>query len=772
MNVKKVVRKIAAVATGTALLGATILGASAANLNNYPEPFVADGVANVQFVIGSGSTDDYLGALDIATNLQASAVSSSTVNVPGAASTVEVEGGYALSTRSTPLVLGTAFTEARNQLRDTQLPDLLEDGRVRIGNVNYDTTQFLRMSNRNVSFQQLNNVPTLMVDLSEANNRQLWNYTLTIDPINVTNLGRSEAIYMLNKRFTFAPDMTQTGNVVLFASEVTTNLVLNEPVTVESNGQSYTIEIVGANSDDNSIILSVNGRQRTLGIGNNNIRTDTIDGLEVFIEDLFITNIPTLSASANVFVGSQRVELRNGALADVEINNERVAGLRGNVTRNAGGELSEINIVYSPYNLRNDVSGFDRVEELLPGDSISDPLFGTFEIRFEGMNFDLRDSAKAHVALEAGRDDFTLVFEDYYGDKVEFVPFTAIRDTTNIDYTFYVEGEGFGVWAVSEEITEDAIFALEESFGQTETGTKLYEVVRIRHDGTTSGTYVELRDLGTGSVRSFRENDRVGDSEAFIDDIDSDEESFTLSGAGTVKTLFLKGGIASITLDNTTLDEAIVIEDDSNYVKTLDLRYDATNDATIRVNNTGTTADAIRHRDNDEDWYLTSLGTFAIVDVDDRDRFDAWVVTEEDNKVIFNVFVAPTGASVTSTGAAGGSVTTQTVNPLSVGVAVRDTDVNLANPASNLIVVGGSCINTVAAQLMGVPAGTCGTDSGLNPGEAVIELFELDNGRVAMLVAGWEAPQTVAASRAVVSENLSGSRVTLTATSANNYEIQ
>lgn len=40
---------------------------------------------------------------------------------------------------------------------------------------------------------------------------------------------------------------------------------------------------------------------------------------------------------------------------------------------------------------------------------------------------------------------------------------------------------------------------------------------------------------------------------------------------------------------------------------------------------------------------------------------------------------------------------TSTVNPIAVGVAVKDVDVNLANPSSNLIVIGGSCIpNTIS----------------------------------------------------------------------------
>lgn len=75
---------------------------------------------------------------------------------------------------------------------------------------------------------------------------------------------------------------------------------------------------------------------------------------------------------------------------------------------------------------------------------------------------------------------------------------------------------------------------------------------------------------------------------------------------------------------------------------------------------------------------------------------------------------------------------------------------------------------------MGVAEGTCGTDSGLNPGEAVIQLIDLDNGKTAMLIAGWEAAQTQAASRAVATKDagLTGDKVVVKATSASQYTLE
>ncbi len=72
-------------------------------------------------------------------------------------------------------------------------------------------------------------------------------------------------------------------------------------------------------------------------------------------------------------------------------------------------------------------------------------------------------------------------------------------------------------------------------------------------------------------------------------------------------------------------------------------------------------------------------------------------------------------------------------------LAVLDVD---APPlgSQNLIVVGGPCANSVAAELMGYPV-PC--NKGFEPGKAVIKLYPE---KKALLVAGYDAQETLAAS--------------------------
>jgi hypothetical protein len=97
------------------------------------------------------------------------------------------------------------------------------------------------------------------------------------------------------------------------------------------------------------------------------------------------------------------------------------------------------------------------------------------------------------------------------------------------------------------------------------------------------------------------------------------------------------------------------------------------------------------------------------------------------------VYVAASSATTTN----GGS----TFN----AIYVTDAESSLY-AGKNLIVIGGSCVNTVAASLLGVPAATCGdawqAKTNVGSGSWLIETFSRDAGKVATLVAGYNAGDT------------------------------
>ena len=85
MKVKKMVKRILAVGAGATMLGATVMGAMAADLSEYPDMFVSDGVFNGLMVVGENAAAvDNLAMTDIAASMKYHGTDSgSTVSVEG-----------------------------------------------------------------------------------------------------------------------------------------------------------------------------------------------------------------------------------------------------------------------------------------------------------------------------------------------------------------------------------------------------------------------------------------------------------------------------------------------------------------------------------------------------------------------------------------------------------------------------------------------------------------------------------------------------------------
>ena len=73
---RKAIQKMAALTTGLTMVGATIFGAAAASLADYPSPlFIKDGTFDGIIVVGEkAAASDVIGSIDIATALQAESV--------------------------------------------------------------------------------------------------------------------------------------------------------------------------------------------------------------------------------------------------------------------------------------------------------------------------------------------------------------------------------------------------------------------------------------------------------------------------------------------------------------------------------------------------------------------------------------------------------------------------------------------------------------------------------------------------------------------------
>jgi hypothetical protein len=131
--------------------------------------------------------------------------------------------------------------------------------------------------------------------------------------------------------------------------------------------------------------------------------------------------------------------------------------------------------------------------------------------------------------------------------------------------------------------------------------------------------------------------------------------------------------------------------------------------------------------------------------------------------------------TVTVEGGAG-TITVERPQRIEIGSAVLASQVSDPT-AANVITVGGPCINSVTAEIMGKTYPACGADSGIGEGEGIVKLYESGD-KVAIVVAGWEAEDTTRATRVLAdyktyqeAGKLVGTEVKVTGTSATEFTV-
>ncbi|GIU68578.1 MAG: hypothetical protein KatS3mg001_428 [Candidatus Pacearchaeota archaeon] len=223
--------------------------------------------------------------------------------------------------------------------------------------------------------------------------------------------------------------------------------------------------------------------------------------------------------------------------------------------------------------------------------------------------------------------------------------------------------------------------------------------------------------------------------------------SFQSTGADNQTKLYLVAPGAS----NVITTPAVVLfegkDDNNNYeVVVIDTEPgDGTSTDGVGVNSVYLTSptqySATLQSDSDITKYVDWWGTLVTVDAGDSDQKTAEVAYPS-SQVYAKLFVDSVG----------GTSTTNQTQSLG-GVLVTDNEVaSVGN--KNLVVVGGSCINTVAASLVG--GAYCGSAwtsaTGVGSGQFLIQSFSRTGGKIALLVAGYEAAETAAAAQRLINQ--------------------
>ncbi len=777
----RLVKKIVAIGAGTFMLGATIMGAvAAADLSQYPAPFVQNGQFNGLIVVGANAkASDVIGATDIGMSLQAANVVEKTIE--GTTETT-VEGGVKIETTSNKLNYNEVLTSTgKSVITETDLPNLLKKTTLtdRDGNT-YDVKTQIGVMGAKVNFGKSvpeTDEPILYLDVYTGTP----SYTIQIQfptAVNLTN-AHGKTIKLFGKEYTLSDqtsDLT-TSKVVMYAAAVDQTFDAGSTTTVNVGGTDVTIEVIGVNTQSSTATATIKVNDETATVEQGG--TYTIGGQRVYVKDIFAYTQPVGGGGVRLFLGSEKIVLEHGSEVAKGVSGTNYIDGTSVSISSSGGKISSITITVTPYNL------YPSVKVIKEGEEFVDPVFGAFKWQFVGPSIALDDASKTKVKIWSSAEDrMSIEFTNKNGDtySVQFLKGTG-TNTTQLkvgDYTLHTSGNN---------VSKNEYFILGTGEYQ-----HLFRLTAFRN--STSTQSISVKDMGSGTTNEWSFDQTTGrgtmvydgNTYYFVAHSTGTSDGYILSTTSDYSTAYNFVNYIYLANDNklTITNTSITITEKTSYtggnptdygVIAIPLSYTSGasgNDLKISSTPTFTAtagsdwSSAIQVGTSGYDYQaLTPFGTFMKYTAGDTPSVEFYLPSEE---VTYGVYVAPTEATTTTTG---GGTTYKEVQPIKPDVTVLDSEVS-DYTAQNLIVVGGPCVNTVADLLMGSPSDCT---EGFEPGKGMIKLFEQDNGNVAILVAGYSADDTRRAAKVLANykdyaDKLKGTEVVVTGTDFTNLNVE
>lgn len=498
-------RKIASTIASTAMLGSTVALAAAAN---FPAPFVQNGVADVAIVYGNSL--DLAAVTDISTALSSALATSE--------GTGEVSNdAYALYTSSTPIQINNSISSVRSSVTESNLPAILSDTDFS-GNVDATASFQIVPGPNRVTFAKQpssSDDPTLAIAMSTSATGSpfyLYNATVTFNKaVNFTAPeSEGEQIELFGQKFTIG-SATDTDELVLFRAAETLYLsvggsipVPSETVTVD--GSTYTVELVAA-SDTSATVKVTNAAGASDQKEVNEAASKKINGLEVSVnnaDESTATNV----IQAEVVVGASRIKLQHNSAVLFGTDDESIDGTRvyfnGTGPTADPGFLTKLTIAVFAED-----SSHDAIQI---GDSITDPVFGSFRFAFSGTGVEEDDWETISVKA-SGSDKVSVAFDNWQGKSLS--SFEFVNNETggpSASTAFLGTPEEWRIYAQEMATINESAYA----------------VVGNEDDGYL----VKLKQLSNGSTGYS--NDKVVFENAF-DSAETWDASITSEGSGTIQ---------------------------------------------------------------------------------------------------------------------------------------------------------------------------------------------------------------------------------------------
>ena len=794
-------KKIMSVLAGAVMLSSTVAFAAAANM--YPKPFT-DGAAIV-YGTNAASTD-MAGAIDIYDQLKDRTTGATTAEIEGEAKAIE--------TSSQALYLSDYLNATKTTFLKSELPTVLADGIVTDDDgkeLKYNLK--VTIPDTEVVYGETPDTLAAPVIFAEFNNSISYELKVIFPTAANTTKLTNEKINLFGKPYAFSGSYT---DLIISAGE--SKIILFEEATpvIINDGESVTVAgstISAAIEDTNTASVTVDGVTESHDEG----WSGKIGGKDVYFKNVVGPNVAGTSRYIELYLNSNKLTIEDDE--EVVLGAESIDGTNCTLTA-SGNKISEIKIDVTPYDFDESIKYIKLGESIvdpvfstikfelasinpeLEDDSRDEILIKasgerTASIKFTnkaGKTYDMNMLRPGPIRLNSSyASNGSIGDGSEYAYNATELGVGASDNLIVYNTGSYPEGGGpvhqnitglttTGLGSANYTSKESVIRENDYFITCSNEYTQIWKVKNIRASssevkiedqgsGTTEATVVSLSATTVGATGTLTLAD--GSSATIILNdtgtagITSNKVCgylYTKSGAK----IDLRGanGMNEMAQGGINKSGLIVIEEETAYNggaftdnqaatvgKNLTIRIVHEKDTRtgkdmqlVEYTPTGTNlqdfwTDDVGDYDN---YYLSKYGTF-LKQTGDTDK-QVTVYYPEDAMTV-GFYVGEMSAEITpgSTGAAGGQV-----------AIVKDSEVSTV-ASKHLVVIGGSCVNTVAAKILGSDAPLCGADfsasTNVGAGGYIIKTVASpeNEAKVAMLVAGYNAADTTnAIKRAMV----------------------
>jgi hypothetical protein len=738
-------RKIASVFASAVMLSSTVGFAAAAT---YPAPFNTG--AAVVYGTGAGVADsDMAQAVSVTSDLKKTAVTAVAADAPTGGEVYEFKKGSKL------IYAGGGLHNVTLDLDKGELPTLLADGKYTDDdNDEFHYTQKINLANVGLTLFDDNdykdNTPTLAARIASGGNVLRYNLSFTDTPL-ITDMETSDLTF-LGKTYYVLDVVNDTSKISLLDASETTVLNEEEEITVEAGGKTYIVSATITAS--NKAKLTVDGSTtNALAAGQT---SKLADGSYVGIKDINYEALDTAVNSVEFAIGSGKVVIESGL--EVKINDDAVSGLTGNVKR-SGDKVQEISLNWNV----DDDSFIATDQELVM------PAFGAIKFTYIGMEYPAEET-------------FKITYDGEDSIRLDNFPLKDSTEDINILYSANdglnwsgIGKDGDNKLATNASVIvfdgDDTDYFIASYKSGDEAESYLMRASTFTTDSSTLGTNkttIEYRKNGAWEVAKIATEDdndvEIGDVTFTVGEIDRLGKwiNFT-AGSGTVfNKLYSKEG--------------------------LEILLPYANDGAYTVNGINLTAGQgpstynITFTEEDKDDAIATSNAFVVrvgfasakasvtsivsgfgvsgsgYEIGSSDVYQNYVYSPLNTMISYDTGGDQDSATITYHGGESYGKFYVTSPEATTGVSsviatIKDTEIE-SYKSRNLFVVGGSCINSVAAKLLGSETPLCGADftakTNVGAGQYIIKSFAspyaaADSGKIAMLAAGYEAADTIAA---------------------------